>query len=122
MADGTAPSKPNVLAQTARNSGNTFNLTLVSGTNYKGVDLSVKMKAVAGSEDQGGGLVWRAKDKRNYYIVRYNPLEDNYRIYKVENGRRSQFESGANDPAAWSYRRSWRRPRGPSRRPRCAAT
>jgi hypothetical protein len=35
------------------------------------------MKAVAGKEDQGGGLVWRAMDSNNYYVARYNPLEDN---------------------------------------------
>jgi hypothetical protein len=93
MADATAPSQPNVLAQTARSSGSTFNLTLLLGNNYGDVDISVAMKAVAGSEDRGGGLVWRAKDTKNYYIVRYNPLEDNYRLYKVENGKREQMKS-----------------------------
>lgn len=87
VADASSPSKGNALAQTAKNSG--FNLALVSGTSYKDVDLSVKMKAVAGDEDQGGGLVWRAKDKDNYYIARFNPLEDNYRVYKMEHGNRS---------------------------------
>lgn len=93
VADPTAPSKPNALAQLEKNPGSTFNVTLVSGTNYKDVDVSVKMKAIAGKEDQGGGLVWRAKDAKNYYVVRYNPLEDNYRLYKVMNGRRSQLQS-----------------------------
>lgn len=93
VADETAPSKPNVLAQLAKNSGSTFNIAVVSGTNYKDVDLSVKMKAIAGKEDQGGGLVWRAKDAKNYYVARYNPLEDNYRLYKVVKGRRSQLQS-----------------------------
>ncbi len=93
VADETAPSKPNVLAQMAKSSGSTFNVTLVSGTDYRNVDLSVKMKAIAGKEDQGGGLVCRAKDAKNYYVVRYNPLEDNYRLYKVVKGRRSQLQS-----------------------------
>jgi len=93
VADPTAPSKPNVLAQLAKNSGSTFNITLVSGTNYKDVDISVKMKANDGKEDQGGGIVWRAKDAKNYYVARYNPLEDNYRVYKVDKGRRSQLQS-----------------------------
>ena len=88
-ADASAPSKANVLAQLAKSSGSEFNVTLITGTNYKDVDLSVKMKAIAGRSDQGGGLVWRAKDAKNYYIARYNPLEDNYRVYKVVNGRRS---------------------------------
>ena len=93
LADPTAPSQPNVLAQSTRNSGSTFNLILVKGTNYKNVDLSVKMKAVAGREDQGGGLVWRVQDSQNYYVARYNPLEDNYRLYKVEKGRRRELQS-----------------------------
>jgi hypothetical protein len=93
MADPTAPSKPHVLAQQAQNSGSIFNLTLINGTQFKNVDVSVTMKAVAGKEDQGGGLVWRAGDADNYYIARYNPLEDNYRIYKVEKGRRSELQS-----------------------------
>ena len=93
VADETAPSKPNVLAQLAESSGSTFNVTVVSGTGYKNVDLSVKMKAIAGKEDQGGGLVWRAKDAKNYYVARYNPLEDNYRVYRVHTGRRSELQS-----------------------------
>lgn len=41
--------------------------------------------------DQGGGVVWRARDSKNYYIARYNPLENNFRVYKVEAGRRVQL-------------------------------
>lgn len=82
-----------VLAQQAKNSNSTFNLALVTDSRAKDVDLSVRMKAVAGETDQGGGLVWRAKDKGNYYLARYNPLEDNFRLYKVENGKRSLFQN-----------------------------
>ncbi len=57
------------------------------------MDISVQMKTVAGKTDQGGGLVWRAKDKINYYVARYNPLEDNYRVYKVVNGKRKELQS-----------------------------
>lgn len=77
------------LAQTAKNDNSVFNLTLISDTAAKDVDLSVEMTAVAGDIDQGGGLVWRAKDAKNYYLARYNPLEDNYRLYKVVDGRRT---------------------------------
>ncbi|MBI2505097.1 MAG: DUF1080 domain-containing protein [Candidatus Latescibacteria bacterium] len=95
VADTTAPSRPNALAQVAKNDGETYNVVLLSDTTFKNVDLSVNMKAVAGEEDQGGGLVWRAKDAQNYYIARYNPLEDNYRVYKVTKGWRKQFQSAA---------------------------
>lgn len=92
VEDGTAPSKPNALGQTARNRGSTFNLALVDAKSYKDLELSVSMKAVAGKEDQGGGLVWRASDGKNYYVARYNPLENNYNLYKVVNGRRSEIK------------------------------
>jgi hypothetical protein len=82
-----------VLYQKAKNEDAIFNVALVAGTSYKDLDLSVKLKAVAGEIDRGGGVVWRAKDKNNYYICRYNPLEDNFRVYKVQNGKRTQFAS-----------------------------
>jgi hypothetical protein len=78
-----------VLAQSASNESPVFNIVLVDDTSAKDVDISVKIKAVAGERDQGGGLVWRAKDAKNYYIARYNHLEDNYRVYKVVDGKRS---------------------------------
>jgi hypothetical protein len=38
-------------------------------------------------------LVWRASDSNNYYVARYNPLEDTYRAYKVKKGRRIQLQN-----------------------------
>jgi len=92
VADNTAPSKHNVLAQLAKSSGPTFNITLINDSSYKDVDITVKMKAIAGNTDQGGGIVWHAKDAKNYYVVRFNPLEDNYNLYRVVNGRRSEIK------------------------------
>jgi hypothetical protein len=90
VADETAPSKSGfVLMQTAEGPSSLFNVCVAEGTNYKDVDLSVAFKAIAGKRDQGGGFVWRYQDNNNYYICRMNPLEDNYRVYKVTNGRRS---------------------------------
>jgi hypothetical protein len=81
------------LAQSAKNPNSVFNVTLISDTNAKDVDLSVRMKAIAGEHDQGGGLVWRAKDAKNYYLARYNPLEDNYRLYHVVGGKRTLLQN-----------------------------
>ncbi|AGA29087.1 family 16 glycoside hydrolase [Singulisphaera acidiphila] len=80
-----------VLYQKAKNENAVYNVALVRPSSYKDVDLSVRLKPVAGELDQGGGLVWRAKDKASYYICRFNPLEDNYRLYKVEKGKRTQL-------------------------------
>jgi len=83
----------NVVAQTAKNEGDYFNLLVLNNPIYKDLSLSVKIKALAGTEDQGGGLVWRYIDNNNYYIARCNPLENNFRFYKVVNGNRKQLKS-----------------------------
>ena len=80
-----------VLAQTAKSPDAVFNVALVEGIEVKDVDLSVRIKRVEGVDDQGGGLVWRAKDARNYYMAPYNHLEDNLRVYKVVDGVRTLF-------------------------------
>jgi hypothetical protein len=64
---------------------------LVDDTSAQDVDLKVEMRAIAGELDQGGGLVWRAKDAKNYYLARYNPLEDNYRLYTVVAAKRTML-------------------------------
>ncbi len=95
-ADPTAPSKPNVVAQTSTDQTDyRFPLLISDEGSFQDVDLSVKFKAVSGSVDRAGGLVFRLRDPNNYYIVRANALENNYRLYHVVNGRRSQF-AGAN--------------------------
>jgi hypothetical protein len=68
-----------------------YNLCIAEETKFADVDLSVSLKANAGKIDQGGGLIWRCQDADNYYVARWNPLEDNFRVYKVEKGKRTQF-------------------------------
>jgi hypothetical protein len=92
VADKTAPSKSGyALAQRAKSPGGVFNICVAEDTKYKDVELSVSFKAIAGDSDQGGGFVWRYKDNNNYYICRMNPLEDNYRVYKVVAGKRTEL-------------------------------
>jgi hypothetical protein len=95
VADDTAPSKSGfALAQTAEGPGRVFNLCVATDTDYKDVEASVAFKAVKGKEDQGGGIVWRYQDSNNYYVCRMNPLEDNFRVYKVTDGKRAkEFQS-----------------------------
>ena len=96
MADPTAPSKPNVVAQTSADSTDyRFPLLIADDGSFRDLELSVKSKAVSGNVDRAGGLVFRLKDGNNYYVVRANALEDNYRLYHVVDGRRRQF-AGAN--------------------------
>ena len=96
VADPTAPSKPNVVAQTSTDQTDyRFPLLICDEGSFQDLGLSIKFKAVSGSIDQAGGLVFRLRDPNNYYVVRANALENNYRLYHVVNGRRSQF-AGAN--------------------------
>jgi hypothetical protein len=94
VADDTAPSKTGlVLAQTAESPTAVFNLCVADDTSFKDVEISVMFKAVKGKLDQGGGVVWRYQDADNYYIARMNPLEDNFRVYRVVGGKREQLQT-----------------------------
>jgi hypothetical protein len=89
-----APNGPKVLAQTSGDGPKAmFNLCVANETKFTDVDLGVAIMPREGEIDQGGGLVWRYKDANNYYIARINPLEDNYRVYKVVAGKRMQLGS-----------------------------
>ena len=87
--DDTAPSKSNVLKQSGKA---TYPLALKDGTSIKDGFVEVKFKALSGSEDRAAGLVWRAKDANNYYVVRANALEDNVVLYKTVNGVRNSLD------------------------------
>ncbi len=94
IKDDTATSTPNVIAQTSQEYfGYHFSMAVNEKEIYDDFELVVKFKGVKGREDQGGGPVWRFQDNNNYYIARANPLEDNYRVYKVVNGKRIKMDS-----------------------------
>ena len=87
--DQSAPSKSKILKQSGQA---TYPLLLKENTNIKDGFIEVKFKAIAGSEDRAAGLVWRARDANNYYVVRANALEDNVVLYKTVNGVRSPLD------------------------------
>jgi len=58
MADPTAPSKPNVVAQTSTDTTDyRFPLLIADEGSFKDLELSVRFKAVSGEVDRAGGLV-----------------------------------------------------------------
>jgi hypothetical protein len=87
--DDTAPSKPNVLKQSAEA---TYPLCIKGDTALKDGFVEVKFKSVGGKTDQAAGVIWRCQDADNYYICRANALEDNVVLYKTEHGKRSSLE------------------------------
>jgi hypothetical protein len=83
-----APSGKMVVGQLSQGGDMRFPVLVHEATNAADVDLTVKFKAVAGSDDQAAGLVLRYQDVNNYYVVRANALEDNVVFYIVKNGNR----------------------------------
>src|ERR1700675_4560818 len=88
-ADPAAPSAPNVLKQSG--SGD-FPWCVKKGVAIADGFVEVKMKPLAGREDQAGGVVWRWKDGNNYYVARANALENNVSLYYTENGSRKTIK------------------------------
>jgi hypothetical protein len=81
------------MKQAGKSEGDRFNICVQSKLKYVNLEMEVRIKPLEGEEDQGGGLVWRYQDAKNYYITRANPLENNFRVYKVVNGNRKQMQS-----------------------------
>jgi len=87
--DESAPSRPNVLQQSA---SGTFPWCVLRNTSVENGFVEVRFKALAGKEDQAGGVVWRWKDGNNYYVARANALENNVSLYYTEGGRRNTIK------------------------------
>src|SRR5437660_10019973 len=80
-----------VLAQTAATQP--WAVAVLEDQKFEDVDVSVRFRPVAGKEDASGGIIFRAKDGRNYFLVRANALENNFRLYAIGNGKRSTIAS-----------------------------
>lgn len=81
------------MKQAGKSEGDQFNISVQSKLKYQNFEMEARIKSLEGEEDQGGGLVWRYQDAKNYYIVRANPLENNFRLYRTVNGNRKQLET-----------------------------
>jgi hypothetical protein len=91
-----APSGKRVLVQRATR--NPFDVIVAPPGPYTDVEVSVKFKPISGREDASGGIVFRFADGR-YYVVRANALEDNFRLYAYDRGRRELATASVKPPA-----------------------
>jgi hypothetical protein len=105
IADPKAPTSPNALSLVKVNhtATGTYNLCWTDRARMKDGTVELSFKVVSGAEDQGGGPMWRVKDRDNYYTCRMNPLEDNFRLYVVQDGKRKQLATATTsiDTAKW---------------------
>ena len=83
--DDSAVSPPNVLKQSG---SGTFPWCIKTDTSIENGSVEVTFKPISGREDAAGGVVWRWKDRDNYYVARANALENNVSLYHTTNGRR----------------------------------
>ena len=80
-----------VLAQTVETQP--WAVAVLEDHRFADVDVSVRFRPVSGKEDASGGIIFRARDGRNYLLVRANALENNFRLYAIVNGKRSTIAS-----------------------------
>ena len=80
-----------VLAQTAETQP--WAVALLEDQKFGDVDVSVRFRPISGKEDASGGIIFRARDGRNYLLIRANALENNFRLYTIVNGKRSTIAS-----------------------------
>jgi hypothetical protein len=92
-AEPDAPSKPNVLCQTATHED--FPAVRLGTGVYADVTATVRFKPVSGKDDQAAGIIFRVQDRDNYYIARANALEDNVILFRYASGKRSTLKEGS---------------------------
>jgi len=80
-----------VLAQTVETQP--WAVALLEDRRFGDLDVTVRFRPISGKEDASGGIIFRAQDGRNYFLVRANALENNFRLYTIVNGKRSTIAS-----------------------------
>ncbi len=86
-ADPQSSSQPNVLARIpSEQAGKRPQVLFIEKVEAANLDLTVRMKPVTSGEGQGSGVVFRAQDDRNYYVIWLSPQENLVRLDKVVNG------------------------------------
>ncbi len=64
---------------------------------FEDFSFTVRFKVIGGGEEQMAGVVFRAQDENNFYVLRANAKDGNVRFYTVINGKRTA-PIGNNDP------------------------
>jgi len=113
-ADPQSPSPPNVLAHISSNqAGLSPQVLFLEKVEAANLELSVRIKTAQDGEGQGGGVVFRAQDDRNYYVIWLSPRESLVRLDKVVNGQPQTLQElqVETEPGMWqSLRLSIRGP------------
>ena len=87
LRDPNAPSRPNVLALDSKADPYRYPLCLFDKVTCLDGEVSVKLKIISGRDGQDAGVVFRAADSSNYYLVRASAREHNIAMFRVIDAR-----------------------------------
>lgn len=68
-----------------------FPLCISGQTVALDVDATLRFKPVSGTAARTGGIVLRAQNATDYYVVAANALDGSVRLYRMQGGRRAQI-------------------------------
>ena len=81
--------KKPVLAQVSQDiTDERFPILLYEKETFGDFTFTTRFKTVSGKVEQMAGIVFRAQNETNYYVVRASSLGNTFRFYKVVNGER----------------------------------
>jgi hypothetical protein len=88
-AQGPSTARVPVLAQVSPDpTDERFPLLILDDEVYGDFRLAVKLKTVSGVVEQMAGVAFRLQDERNFYVARLSSRGNNFRFYRVHDGRR----------------------------------
>ena len=102
--DPKASTPRHVLMRQGTNDGAKPQIIFIDGLEAASLDLTVRIKTAAADERQGGGVVFRATDERNYYVIWVSPHEQRLRLDRVINGEITHLQDltlDSVDPGKW---------------------
>jgi hypothetical protein len=76
----------------------------LDGLEAASLDLTVRVQLAAADDRQGAGVVFRATDERNYYLIWVNPKEKLLRLDRVINGETTHLQDlnlDSAEPGKW---------------------
>jgi len=92
--DSAAPSPKYVIMQASMlPEADHYPLALLHDVQAADLMLAVYIKPMGGDMDQSAGVVWRARDKDNYYFALIDPQQDRLRLLKMVQGHPSELSS-----------------------------
>ncbi len=89
VADGDWSFENGFLIQ--QETSNSYNAIINTKEKFGNCQIEVNFMPISGRWDASGGIIFRAQDNNNYYIIRANALEDNFSLYTYINGSRSNL-------------------------------